>query len=73
MIVDTVIIVKKQVIKIRQFNEDNDEYTYDLDERNFEDTERCKMCGVKLIKGREKYEAWGSEFTYDIWYCPECS
>lgn len=61
------------MIKIRQFNEDNDEYTYDLDETNFDDSYRCKMCGSRLIKGREKYEAWGSEFTYDIWYCPECN
>ena len=59
------------MVKIRQFNEDNDEYTYDLDERNFDDTYKCKICGSKLIKGKEEYEAYGSCFSIEIWYCPE--
>lgn len=59
------------MIKIRQY-EDNDEYLYDLDERNFDDVYKCPRCGSNLIKGIETYSAYGSELNVPIWYCPEC-
>ena len=51
---------------------DTNEYPYDLDERNFDETLRCKWCGRKLFKGNEPHEFGGSNITVPIWYCTEC-
>lgn len=37
-----------------------------------EDDECCPECGSRMKKYKEKYEAYGSEFSVDVWECPVC-
>lgn len=68
----TVITNKRSVTYISNFNYDEyDEYSHELYDEFYSGKKYCDICGSKLIKGKEKYEAYGSELYIDIWYCPQ--
>ena len=45
---------------------------YEQHKENYDDRYRCQFCGEELIKVKEHYEAYGSEFSIPVWICPNC-
>jgi hypothetical protein len=61
----------REVININDTYE-SDENLYDNDECNYDEKYLCQWCGARLIKGNEKFSAYGSDFSISVWECPEC-
>lgn len=49
--------------------EENESNLYEDNEENIE---QCEVCHRRLVRIRENYEAYGSEFTTYEWQCPNC-
>jgi rubredoxin len=52
------------------YNKDEEEDPFTLDERYYDDQYICPECGARKMKYYESFECRGHNFRQEIWECP---